>query len=226
MHGVTISLTLIAAFMPVPPAAADQSVATPAPVVAQAAPEPVTPPPQPEPTTPPPQAAVVVTPAPSYAPPSPPRLGGSDAPAVTGPTVWGILAYGGLGVGARFALPVYGSVLHHPTLRDGFEIEFGGDFVHWSESAPDGFNWSYTVIRLAGGVMWDIWVNDQFAFYPKAELGYNHYSYNYNGYTGGGSYSPVFINGAAGAMYKTRAGLTLRAEVGITGLALGVGWLF
>ncbi|HEY4393769.1 MAG TPA: hypothetical protein VGP64_06885 [Polyangia bacterium] len=221
---MTISLTFISAFMPAPPAAADQAAVAPAPVVAQAAPEPVTPPPQPQPMTPPPQATVAATPAPAYMPPSP-RLGGSDAPAVTGPTVWGILAYGGVGVGARFALPVYGSVLHHPTLRDGFEIEFGGDFVHWSESVP-GFDWSYTVIRLAGGVMWDIWLNDQFAFYPKAEIGYNHYSYNYNGYTGGGSYSPIYVNGAAGAMFKTRAGLTLRAEAGITGLALGVGWLF
>lgn len=215
-----ISLSLISAFIPVPPAAANQPAATPAPMVAQATPEPMAPPPQP---VTPSQTTTMAAPAPGYVPPPP--FVNSAAPALKGPTLWGILAYGGYGVGARFAIPIYGSVLRHPTIRDGFAIEFGGDYVHWSDSFGT-YNFSYSVVRVAGGVMWDVWLTDQFALYPKIELGYSHYSYNYGGYTGGGNYSPVFFNGAGGAMYKMNGGLTLRAEVGYTGLALGVGWLF
>jgi hypothetical protein len=224
-----ISLSLISAFVPAPLGAANQPAATTPPLVAQATtPEPVAPPPQfsppPQAQTAPTQTATMGSQSPSmYAAPPPPL--GLAAPALKGPTVWGILAYGGFGVGARFAIPVYGSVLHHPTLRDGFAVEFGADYVHWSETAGV-YDWSYNVFRAAAGVMWDIWVNDQFAFYPKVELGYNHWSYNYGGYTITQNYSPIFFNGAAGALYRLNAGLTLRAEIGYTGLAVGVGWLF
>ena len=214
MHGFSLAFSLISALVPLQ---AGSATAPLAPVVAQAE------------TSPPPQAT---TPAPSPYAPAPAYSSapvvsmGGNAPSLKGPTLWGILAYGGYGIGGRFALPVYGSLLHHPTLRDNLTIEFGGDYVHWSEGYI-GYDWSWTVIRVAGGVMWDIWVNDQFAFYPKAEIGFNHWTYNYGGFTGTGrSDSPVFINGAAGAMCKTNGGLTLRAEAGYTGLALGVGWFF
>lgn len=40
------------------------------------------------------------------------------------------------------------------------------------------------------------------------------------------SYGGVFVDGAAGVLYSMDNGLTLRAEAGIAGLKLGVGWLF
>ena len=218
MHGFSLAFSLISAFVPFPPGAAD---APPTPVVAQAE---TAPPPQP--TYAPPQAA----PSP-YAPAPAPAVTAvgvaGAAPSLQGPTIWGIYSWGGLGVGARYALPVYGSVLHHPTLRDNFELEFGGDFVHRTYDYGLAGSYSWTIIRVAAGVMWDIWVNDQFAFYPKIELGYNHYSYSFdNGYNYTGSDSPVYFNGAAGILYKINGGLTLRAELGNAALYGGVAWLF
>ena len=230
MHGFSFVLSLISAFVPVPPGSVEATPPPPPPpAVAQ-----VEPAPQPAPYQPAPYQPAPITPAPTYAPAPPPPMitTGGNAPALKGPTVWGILgygAYGGFGLGARFALPIYGSVLRHPTWKDGFAFEFGGDFLHGSETYGLGYDYSWTVIRIAGGVMWDIWVNDQFAFYPKLELGYNHWSYSFdNGAIGG--YSPgngaVFFNGAGGILYRMQGGLTLRAEAGYAGLAGGVGWLF
>jgi len=215
MSCLALSLTLVSAFVPVSPVAGEQASLAAAPVFAQV-----------EPTAPPPPAAPPAQAAPPTAYAAPPPVAGGEAPHLKGPSVFGILAYGGYGAGARFAIPIPGSLIQHPTIRDGFAIEFGGDFVHWSESYVGGYDWSYTVVRIAAGVMWDIWLTPQFALYPKIELGYNHYSYNYGGLSISEDYSPIFFNGAGGALYRMNNGLTLRAEVGYTGLALGIGWLF
>lgn len=149
----------------------------------------------------------------------------APAPDLKGPTALGILSYsGGYGIGVRFALPLgIGSILNNPTIRDGFAAELAFDYIHWSESNY-AYNWSYQVYRLAGGIMWDIWLSNEFAIYPKVELGYSRWSYN--GTSTYPSYSPFFFNGAAGAMYKLTAGLVARAEIGYAGLALGAGWMF
>jgi hypothetical protein len=225
MHGFSLAFSLISAFVPVPAGTAD----APPPVVAQAE---TAPPPQPTYAPPPAEPSpYAAAPAPAASPyaaapaPGVPAMGA--APSLQGPTIWGIYSWGGLGVGARYALPIYGSVLHHPTLRDNFELEFGGDFVHRSFDVGLGYGYSWTIIRVAAGVMWDIWVNDQFAFYPKIELGYNHYSYSFdNGYNYTGNDSPLYFNGAAGILYKINGGLTLRAELGNAALYGGVAWLF
>jgi hypothetical protein len=154
-------------------------------------------------------------------------LSSRDAPALQGPTALLLLAFGGYGVGGRYAFPISGSILGSPTLRDGFAVEVGADYVRWSESLGSYGKYSWSVLRVAGGVMWDIWVTEQLAFYPKIELGYNRFSYNYNGFTGSlRSDSPLFFNGAGGAMYRLQSGLTARAELGYMGLAVGAGWLF
>ena len=64
---------------------------------------------------------------------------------------------------------------------------------------------------------------------PKAEIGYAFawisdlpYGQSSSAYGYGG----VFFSGAAGALYKPGNGLTFRAEAGVSGLKLGVGWLF
>lgn len=164
---------------------------------------------------------------PAYSATVPPPVRAAAAPDLTGPSVLGILAYNsGYGLGARYALPLgIGSILNNPTVRDGFAAEFAADYVHWSRSSGL-YNWSYQVFRLAGGVMWNVWVSDSVTLYPKLELGYNHWSYKYNGYSYNLSYSPIFFNGALGAMYKSSSGLVARAEIGYSGLALGAGWFF
>lgn len=164
---------------------------------------------------------------PAYSATVPPPVRAAAAPDLSGPSVLGILAYNsGYGLGARYALPLgIGSLLNNPTIRDGFAAEIAADYVHWSRSS--GFyNWSYQVFRLAGGVMWNVWVSEHVTLYPKLELGYNHWSYKYNGYAYNLSYSPLFFNGALGAMYKSSSGLVARAEIGYAGLALGAGWFF
>jgi hypothetical protein len=155
----------------------------------------------------------------------PPTQIAAPAPDLKGPSALGILSYsGGYGIGVRFALPLgIGSILNNPTVRDGFAAEFAFDYIHWSESNY-AYNWSYQVYRLAGGIMWDIWLSNEFAIYPKVELGYSRWSYN--GMAIYPNYSPLFLNGAAGAMYKVTAGLVVRAEIGYAGLALGAGWMF
>jgi len=235
MSCLAMSLTLISAFMPVPPAAADQGTAPPAPVVAQTAPEPVAPPPPPPPTTPPPQVAVSATPAPApgYVVSPPPPAYGGMAPQLKGPSIWGILPYSyygttGLGVGARFMIPLGIPPLlkNNPSVRDSFALEFGADYLHWSFNYYLGDDLSVNWFLPNAAIMWNLWLSDKFVVYPKFALGYE--IVWVSGYTGPGSYaaSGIFWDAVAGAMYKLDNGITLRAELGYAGLKAGVGWLF
>jgi hypothetical protein len=150
-----------------------------------------------------------------------------------GPSVWGILPWSGIGIGARFMLPLpIKPVLTNTNLRDSFALEFGADYLHWSLGIglPGYSDFSVNEIIPVVGVMWNIWINDQLAFYPKLELGWGFGWVTYpNGYTASTAYSghrDFYFDGAAGALYKLRNGLTLRGELGYAGLKLGVGWLF
>jgi hypothetical protein len=158
----------------------------------------------------------------------PPSISGG-APALRGASVWGILPWGGLGVGARFMMPLgVRPLLVNTNLRDSFALEFGADLLHWSYSYPGlGFSYSWTEVLPVAGVMWNIWVNDRFAFYPKVELGYAFGWYSNLGSSSAvNSYGGVWADGAVGALYNVGGGLTLRAEAGSSGLKLGAGWLF
>lgn len=233
MSFLSLSLTLVSAFMPVPPAASEQS-APPPPVVAQPAPEPVTPPPPPPTyTQPPPQATASSTPppAPGYVV-APPATGGL-APQLKGLSVWGILPYAyysstGLGLGGRFMIPLsFPPLLHTPNVRgDGFALEFGADYLHWSESVPFYGDFSVNWFLPTVGVMWNVWLNEKLVLYPKFSLGY-YYAWVSNLPSGYGGYgSSVYWDIDLGAMYKLDNGLTLRAELGYSGLKVGIGWLF
>jgi hypothetical protein len=197
-------------------ARADDAMTAPA---AAPAPVPQSPPPTAYSSAPPPMA------------PAAPWVAGGAAPAMHGPSVWGILPWGGVGVGGRFMMPLaLPSLLRNTALRDSFALEFGADLLHWSYDAGLGFgayNYSWTEVLPVVGVMWNIWVNDRFAFYPKVEAGYA-----FGWFSGLGtnsalnSYGGVFADGAVGALYNLGGGLTLRAEAGSAGLKLGAGWLF
>lgn len=231
MSCLALSLTLISAFMPVPPAAADQSAPPPS-VVAQTAPEPVAPPPPPA-YTPPPQAVVnsAPPPAPGFVV-APPSMGGL-APQLKGLSVWGILPYAyysstGLGLGGRFMIPLsFPPLLHTPNVRgDGFALEFGADYLHWSVSVPFYGSFSVSWFLPSVGVMWNVWLNEKLVLYPKFSLGY-YYAWVSDLPSGYGGYgSSLYWDIDLGAMYKLDNGLTLRAELGYSGLKLGVGWLF
>lgn len=155
---------------------------------------------------------------------------GTPAPSPRGASLWGMLPWGGVGVGGRIMTPLsIAPVLGHTNIRDSFALEYGADFLHFSHDYGYGLNFSHNEIVALVGMMWNLWFSDQFALYPKVEAGYafawisglpNGVSSSAYGYGG------VFFSGAAGALYKTNSGLTLRAEAGVSGLKVGVGWLF
>src|ERR1051325_7239979 len=104
---------------------------------------------------------------------------GAPAPEIKGPSVWGILPWGGIGVGARIMWPVGLPPLLTNTnsrVHDRWALEAGADLLHWSYGyiAPGfaNFNYSWTELVPVVGIMWNVWLNDQFAFYPKVEIGY------------------------------------------------------
>jgi hypothetical protein len=145
-----------------------------------------------------------------------------------GPSLWGILPWGGFGIGGRFMLPLgIKPLLTNTSIHDSFALEFGADYLHWSYNWAGAGDYSWSEILPVVGVMWNIWLNENFALYPKLEAGYAFgwfSNWNYGGSRP--SYGGFFIDGAGGAMYKLGGGLTLRGEVGVAGLKLGAGWLF
>jgi hypothetical protein len=182
---------------------------------------------EPPPGAAPPPSAVATQPAttpPAYAP-----AAAGGAPTVQGGiSVWGILPWSGLGVGARYMLPLpIHPLLVNTNLHDTFNLEFGADFLHWSYDYALGGSYSWSEVVPVVGMMWNVWLSPKFALYPKVELGY---AFGWiSGWEFGGTsptYGGFFWDGDAGALYKTDSGLTLRAEVGVDGLKLGAGWLF
>jgi hypothetical protein len=223
-----LSLALVSAFMP-PPGSGDQAAA-PAPVVAQApAPQPTyAPPPQPM-YAPPPQPTYMPPPAPVvYAPP--PAMG--LAPALKGPSVWGILPYSygaaGIGAGGRFMIPLgIAPLLRNTSVRDNFSLEVGADYLRWSFSYVTDTSYALNEFLPVAGIMWNIWLNDNFILYPKFELGYQFIWLS--GFPSGyptPSYGGVYWDIGGGVIYKLAGGISLRAEIGYAGLKGGVGWLF
>jgi hypothetical protein len=179
------------------------------------------------PATSPPPSAVATQPAttpPAYAPPG--AVTASRGP--TGASVWGILPWSGLGIGARYMIPLpIPPLLVNTNLRDNFDLEFGADYLHWSYDYVGGYNYSWSEIVPVVGMMWNIWFTPQFALYPKIELGYAFGWFSGWDFTGPQpTYGGFFYDGDAGALYKLNNGLTLRAEVGVDGLKLGAGFLF
>jgi hypothetical protein len=190
-----------------------------------------------EPASPAAPSSVAPPPAPTVsgtapAAPPPPVAPAWAAPELRGVSVWGVLPWGGLGAGGRFALPLsIPSLLRGTRLRDNFNLELGADFLRWSYdygiAGLGGFSYSWTEVLSVGGIMWNVWLNDRFCVYPKLDVGYA-FGW-YSGWSGGGArpgYGGPFADGAVGALYQLGGGLTVRAEAGSSGLRLGAGWLF
>ena len=178
-----------------------------------------------------PPPAVSSAPPPYTPAPSPVTPG--SGPGLKGASVWGILPWGGIGAGARFAIPLgIQPLLVTTSIHDSFSIEFGADLLHWSYDfgiPGDSFNYSWTEFVPVAGVMWDLWFNQKFALYPKVDVGWAFGLFSDWAGTVGQSqptYGGFFLDGDVGALYKLTGGLTLRAEAGSDGLKLGAGWLF
>ena len=167
---------------------------------------------------------------------------------LSGPTmdnqvsVWGILGYGfgydlGYGLGARYQKivnPADKSFLKLTNgIRDEIGIEGGIDFVHYSYSYGyfgSGYDWSYNEFSIVVGGVWNFWLNDKLAVYPKIDLGFGFGSVSVD--IPGVSSSAVdnnagglILQGAVGAVYKLER-LNLRAELGNHYLRLGAGFTF
>jgi hypothetical protein len=147
----------------------------------------------------------------------------------TGPTLWGILPWGGIGIGGRFMLPLsLPPLLTNGPVHDSWALEFGADLLHWSYGyAGFAHDYSWTEVLPVVGGMWNVWFNEHIAAYPKLELGYAFGWFSNWDYPGSRpTYGGFFWDIALGAMYKLNNGITLRAEAGYAGLKLGAGWLF
>jgi hypothetical protein len=148
-----------------------------------------------------------------------------------GPTVWGILGgwYGGLGVGARYMLPLpIKPLLTQGTVKDSFALEMGADFMTFSAGvgALGDYRWN-ALVPVVGG-MWNIWLNEQLAFYPKLDLGYM-FAWNSGWNSTWGNevnHGRFFWNVALGGMYRLNNKVALRGEIGYAGLKLGASFLF
>ena len=151
-------------------------------------------------------------------------------------SVWGVFDPGpidGAGVGVRFMLPIAPQgVIRGSTVHDEFTLEFGADFVHYSDRVgPYGYYQSYTWNGFLPvvGATWNFWLTPQFALYPKLDLGYwvgsyggtwvDQYGYVRHDFDG------FFIQGAVGLIFRLQS-LALRAEAGSGLLRLGVGFNF
>jgi hypothetical protein len=156
----------------------------------------------------------------------------SGAPtSASGPTVWGILGgwYGGFGVGGRYMLPLgVQPVLTQGTVRDSFALEFGADFLTWSYGFGTYGDYRWNAILPVVGAMWNIWLNEKIAFYPKLDLGY--FIGWYSGWNDTWGPQPhhggFYWNIALGGMYRLNNNVALRGELGYAGLKLGAAWLF
>lgn len=192
-----------------------------------------------EPTSPPPsssQASVSATAAPpsgadsNESPPPGPGLRTLDNTV----SVFGVLGYGysGIGsapgVGARYQKTIVRGVsLHGPKLHDDIGFEGGVDFVHYSWSIPGypQYDWSFNEISALAGLVWNVWIGDNLALYPKLELAYGFGSTSSYAGIASPSYGGLWFQGAAGVAYKLGP-IALRGEAGWRALRLGAGYSF
>jgi len=150
---------------------------------------------------------------------------GITGPALSGPSVMAQLVWDGYGIGGRYMFPIgIPSLLSRTRFKDSWALEAGIDWIHRGEDYG-AVGYHYDQIIPTFGMMWLFWINDDFAVYPKIDAGYEIGFHNTYGGCTGCSIGGVWVEGAAGLLYKLSA-ITLRAELGDYGLKGGVSWLF
>jgi len=148
---------------------------------------------------------------------------------------WVILGWSSsVGLGASFQLPlVPQGLIHDPgfKLHDSLDLDVGVDYVsYWDHSYYGPAYYDVSELNLHAGVLWNFWLTPKVAVYPKAGLGYSiasySYSANWNPAWGHGSYGGLYPELAVGGQLKVGNALSLRGELGWSGLKLGVGFDF
>lgn len=132
----------------------------------------------------------------------------------------------GIGAGARYGLPL----LHDgviPDLNDSLALELGLDawYASWGY-----FGGSYGYLGLAAPVAelaWTFHITDRFDAYAKLGVGWSFWFYtgNISGVSGL-SHGGFYFVGGGGINYKLAEKLTLRAELGYSGLRGGLAFAF
>lgn len=134
----------------------------------------------------------------------------------------------GIGVGARYMLPLADGVVRHPRIRDEFTLELGVDFAHYGEEVgvpPYVVDYSWNGLLFAVGAAWNFWLTPRFALYPKLDLGvwvgsYRGWddAYGYRRHDHGGPY----VQPALGVIFRLgRADLRLELGADLTRVGLG-----
>jgi hypothetical protein len=151
-----------------------------------------------------------------------------QGPGSTGISAWGVVGYGnGLGAGGRFMVPVISEgLLHNDRFKDQLAVEFGVDLLRFSYDFL-GDSYGFTEILPVAGFLWNVWLSDTFALYPKLDLGYG------VGFITGWEdawgthpvYGGFFWQTSVGLIYKTNS-VALRLELGHGLLKAGVGFGF
>lgn len=136
----------------------------------------------------------------------------------------------GFGVGGRYQFSVVPEgFIKSPKVHDELGIEAGLDYFHlgWSANYGTGnYSWSYNEFTPVVGVVWNVWLNDKIAVYPKIDLGYHigSISASFNGQsvdTTGVSFGALYFQGTGGIVYRLSDAFALRAEAGWSSLRLG-----
>ncbi len=166
-------------------------------------------------------ALLLATPAVAQDSETTPRKGPNSA----GVSAWGILGYGnGFGIGGRYMMPlVPEGFLKHDQIKDQLALEFGVDLVHYSYSFLID-DYGFMQILPVVGAMWNVWLNDQFALYPKLDLGYGvGFFTGWNDAWGNRpTHGGFFWQTSVGLIYKTSS-VAVRLELGNGLLKGGVG---
>ena len=137
-----------------------------------------------------------------------------------------------VGVGARFQwvlVPQGFLQRRHAKMHDELALEPGFDYFHAGYSVGAGaynVSWGYDEFTPLVGVVWNVWLNDNVAVYPKVDVGYRiaSWSESVNGATTATVHAdlfPVYFQGAVGIVYRLGI-VSLRAEAGWEALRGGI----
>jgi len=148
-----------------------------------------------------------------------------EGPSSAGISAWGIVGYGnGLGLGARLMRPLGPEgFLRNERIRDQLAIELGVDLLLFSYSSSfDDYN--FVEVLPVVGLLWNVWLSDTLALYPKLDLGYAAgFLTGWNDAWGARpTYGGVFWQTSVGALFKTSS-VAVRLELGNGLLKAGVG---
>jgi hypothetical protein len=148
---------------------------------------------------------------------------------------WAILGWGSaVGVGASFQAPLLPQgLIHDPGFRlhDSLDLDVGVDYLsYWNHYAVGPYSYDVSEFNLHAGLVWNFWLAPGLAIYPKVGLGYSIASYSYSaGWSpsyGRGHYGGLYPELAVGAQLRLSSALSLRGELGWSGLKVGLGFAF